>query len=237
MHKKKRHKSSKKSPKLVKFLILTIAGSILIIIFQVVSTAFTASRFLQSINPGNLRVNIVDENFNIVSNPSIFFPPVTFSFSCQTNTATLGTASQGIYVKNPQASNDGWTVSISASGKRELWRSSEASYDFNDVREFGCRDGPDADTVAGMMTIGPDITSKLTTGTCINCSTNGITLGSTFSFQEGVVDSITLMTGSALADYSGDWLLTSIKVFQTIPAEQTPARDYGFNLVLSVVAS
>lgn len=198
--------------------------------------ASNTSNFTQTINPGTLSIDIVDGSYVSVSSPSVAFPDVTFSFACQTNTATFGTASQKIYVKNPDAADNGWTASIAGSSPTAVWDGAASDYDFNDPGGTGCTDGGDADSVGGQMTIDASV-GTLTIGACSGCATTNVTKGSSNSFNQGTTDSITILSGAAGSSDVGDWLLTGVSVSQKIPGEQAAASDYDINMVLSVVAS
>lgn len=205
-------------------------------VFQVNLYAANTSNFTQTINAGTLSIDIVDGSYVTVGSPSVAFPPVTFSFSCQTNSAVFGTTSQRIYVRNPDAADGGWTASIAGSAVTAVWDGAASDYDFNDPTGAGCTDGGDAsDTVGGQMTVDANA-GTLATGQCASCTTTNITKGSVASFSQGVTDSITLLSAAAGSDDIGDWHLQGVDIDQTIPAEQPAASDYDINMVVSVVA-
>ena len=164
----------------------------------------------------------------------------TFSFSClsggSASTGTFGTASQVIYIKNPDAADNGWTVSLAGSATTAVWDSAGTDYDFNDAGGSGCTDGADADSLGGQMTVDPSV-GTLAVGQCSSCGTSNITKGSSSSFVEGTTNSITVLTGAAGSDDFGDWKLTGVSVSQTVPAEQGAQNDYDINMTLSIVAS
>jgi len=197
--------------------------------------ALSTSNFTQIINPGSLSIDIVNGSYVSVGSPSVIFPATTFSFTCQTNTATLGTASQIIYIKNPDASDSGWVASIAGSATTAIWDGAGSDYDFNDAGGSGCTDGADTDTVGGQMTIDSSV-GTLAAGTCLSCVTTNITKGSSASFVEGSVDSITLLNAAAASSDVGDWKLTGVAISQKIPSEQGAASDYNINMVVSIVA-
>lgn len=101
----------------------------------------------------------------------------TFSFSCQSggsaSTGTFGTSSQAIYIKNPDASDTGWTVDLAASSPTAVWDSA-VDYDFNDAGGSGCTDGGDADSLGGQMTVDPS-GGVLAVGACSTCTTTSVT--------------------------------------------------------------
>ncbi len=164
----------------------------------------------------------------------------TFSFTCLTggsaSTGTFGTASQQIYIKNPDAADNGWTIALAASAPTAFWDSAGTDYDFNDSTSSGCGDGGDADTLKGQLTVDPSV-GTLAVGTCASCVTTSITKGSSAAFVQSTTDSVTLLTAAAGSDDIGDWKLTGVSLSQTIPAEQAAASDYNINFTLSVTAS
>jgi len=200
--------------------------------------AASNSTFSQVINPGVLSVDIVDGSYVSVGSPSVTFPATTFNFACQTNTGTFGTATQQIYVKNPDAADNGWTMSMAGSATTALWTGTGATYDFNDAGGSGCTDtaAGEADTVGGQMTVDASV-GTLAVGTCLGCNTTSITKGSSASFVQGTTDSITLLNAAAGSSDIGDWKLTGVSISQKIPAEQPAVSDYAINMVLSIVAN
>lgn len=200
--------------------------------------AASTTTLSQTINPGTLTVDIVDGSYNSVASPGVTMNAVTFSFSCQTSTGTLGTSTEKIYVQNPDAADNGWTLTIAPStttASLEAATAGTKDFDFNDDGGSGCTDGTDADTLAGQMTINPS-GATLAVGQCANCTTTGITLGSSTAYVEGTTDSVTLLTAASTSDDIGDWTLTGVSISQTIPAEQ-PADTYTIDLTLTVTAS
>lgn len=202
--------------------------------------AASTSNFAQTITAGSLSVDIVDGSYVTVGSPSVSMSSKTFSFSCLSggtaSTGTFGTASQVIYVKNPDAADNGWTVSLAASNTTDVWDSAGTDYDFNDAGGSGCTDGADADSVGGQMTVDPSV-GTLAAGACASCTTTSVTKWSSASFLEGTTDSITLLTGASGSDDIGDWKLTGVSISQTIPAEQPANTDYDIDMTLSILAS
>jgi len=219
---------------------LNVMAVICLVLVGVVGTAVyvfasATSNFTQTINSGTLSVDIVDGSYSPVGSPAVAMNSVGFSFSCQTATGTFGTASEQIYVQNPDAADAGWTVSIAAATTTAVWDSAGTDFDFNDPTTSGCADGADADSLSGQMTINPS-GGTLAEGPCLSCSTTGVTKGSSSAFNEGTTDSITVLSGASGSDDIGNWKLTDVAISQTIPAEQPAASDYDINLTLSIVA-
>lgn len=204
-----------------------------LIILGTTGTAVYASvvtNFSQTINAGTLSVGIVDGSYATVVSPSVAMSPTTVSFNCETSTGTFGTTTQQIYISNPGAANDGWVVSLAASNPTDVWNSvlATTSFDFNNPAGTGC--------TGGQMTVNPSV-GTLAIGSCGTCTTTGITKGTSSAFNQGVTDSITILTASAGSDDIGDWTLQGVAVSQKIPAQQPAASDYNIDLTLSIVAS
>lgn len=212
----------------------------MVLVFALSSTrlivfASSTSTFTQTINAGTLSTDIVDAGYSTVGSPTMAMSNATFSFSCQTITGSFGTSSEQIYVSNPDAADDGWTLSVAASGTTDVWDSAGTDFDFNDSGTSGCADsGVDVDSLGGQMTVDPS-GATLAQGSSGN-GTSGVSVGSSSAFVEGSVDSITLMTSDGTTDI-GDWTLQGVSISQKIPAEQPAASDYSIDMVLSIVAS
>ncbi|MFA6080373.1 MAG: hypothetical protein WC753_02715 [Candidatus Gracilibacteria bacterium] len=229
------------SNKLLRKLNITTALGLVVLTAGVTSTGLFASatsNFAQTINAGTLSVDIVNSSYVTVGSPSVTMTAAPFSFSCQTATGTFGAAEQLIYVKNPDASDTGWAVSLAASAPTAVWDGAASDYDFNDPGTAGCVDDgatTDADAFSGQMTVDPS-GGTLATGSCATCGTTSVTKGSSNAFVQGSVDSVTVVSGAAGSDDIGDWKLSGVAISQKIPAEQAAASDYDINMTLSVVA-
>jgi len=198
-----------------------------------------SSQFSQTINAGTLATQIRSDSTTEVTTPNVNMSAKTFSFNCQSggsaSTGTFGSSTERIYVDNPDAADNGWTLTIAASVSTATWSDGGSNtFDFNDAGSSGCTDGADTDSVAGQMTIDPSGGS--TTTDYSGSSTTGISMGSSDTFEEGTGNTITLVTA---ADTSADiWrgYFTGFSISQTIPAE-TPAASYTIDLTLTVTAS
>lgn len=194
-------------------------------------------QFSQVINPGVLNVDILDNTQASVPNPSAALGALAVASACRPTggSGTLGTNSQRIYVDNPGAADNGWSLAIAATGgPTAVWSDGSTTYDFNDPGSGGCSDGGDADSAVGQMTLDPSGTLTLDCGG--SCSTTGVSLGSTQSFSQGSVDAIGLITAAAGSDNVWRGYLTGVDVTQSIPAGQ-PSGTYTIDMTLTVTAS
>jgi len=222
---------------------LIVATFFVVLIVSAVVSAANTPTLNQTINAGTLATDILDNTRAAVASPSASMTTKTFSFDCQyggsSSTGTLGENLQRIYVMNPNAANIGWTLSIASSGGiTSRWQNAGVSQfiDFNDPSGAnpGCSDGVgDADATAGQLTIDPSI-STITTD-CISCGPSNINKGASSGFNQGTVDSVTLLVAAAGSDDIWRGYLTGVGMSQTIPAEQ-PADSYSMNMTLTVVS-
>lgn len=80
---------------------------------SIANAATTASSKLsQTINPGVLSTDIRNSSNVVVNNPTFSMAAKTVSFSQQTSTGTFGDNQNRIYVENPGAANNGWTLTL-----------------------------------------------------------------------------------------------------------------------------
>lgn len=206
--------------------------------------ASNTPNFTQTLNAGVLATDILDASRVPVASPSVAFSAKTFSFDCHysgspTNTAstgTLGTASERVYVMNPDAADNGWVLSIAATGgATTAWDAGAATdYDFNDPTGSGCTDGGDADGFGGQLTLDPN--AGTLTADCLSCTTSNVTKGSSASYNQGTTDSITVLNAAASSDDIWRGYLTGATASQSIPAEQA-AGSYSLGMTLTVVAN
>lgn len=190
----------------------------------------------QTINAGTLTADIRDASRVPVASPTFAMSATTFSFSCQSSVGTIGSDSQRLYVDNPDTADSGWTLSAAATdGATGLWENGGATntFDYNDPTSAGCDDSADTDTKAGQLTIDPSAGTLM--ADCTSCATTNITKGSSSAFNQGTVDSITLLNAAAGSDDIGRWYLTGVSTSQTIPADQ-PVDNYSINLTITATA-
>lgn len=192
------------------------------------------SQISQVINPGTLSTDIVDGSFVPVGSPSFSMSSSNTSFSCQTTTGTLGTASQRLYVSNPGGANNGWSLTIAATAPTTTWADGGNSFDFNDSTGSGCTDGADTDTKGGQLTIDPSA-GTLATGLCVGCAVTNISKGASSAFVEGTGNTLTILNAAAGSDDIVDVYLTGVGLSQKVPVG-TPAGTYSINLTLTATA-
>ena len=192
------------------------------------------STFGQTINTGSLATDIVDAAYASVVSPAVTMNAVTFRFAYQTATGTFGSATQQIYVSNPDAADAGWTLTVAPAAATNFWDSVGTDFDFNDPTA-SAGDGADLDTLGGQMTVNASA-ATLAVGQCNSCVVTDISKGASTAYSEGVTNSVTLLTAAALSNDIGDWTLQAVSISQTIPAEQPAAIDYTLNMVLTVTA-
>jgi hypothetical protein len=185
--------------------------------------ASSTSTFNQVIGGGTLVTDIVDASYVTVANPSVTMAATTFSFAQQTTTGTFGTADEQIYVSNPDAADAGWALSMAAANPTDMWDSAGTDFDFNGASS------------AGQMTVDAS-GGTLAKATCLACTTDNISQGSSAAFNQGTVNSVTLLDAAAASDDIGNWTLQGVGISQTIPAEQPAASDYHIHMVLTVAA-
>jgi hypothetical protein len=192
--------------------------------------------FTATINPGTLLTDVRNALGEQIPNPRVPLGKVVNAIDCRSSglTGTLGNDSQRLYVYNPKAAFDGWTLTIApAAGPDAQWEGEESAFDFNDPGLDGCID-TDNDGVAGLLSIDPSTTTIA--ADCLACTTENLSLGHTQALSFAERDSITLLKANSLADELGRWYITGIDVTQSIP----PAQDgdtYEIDMVLTATAT
>ncbi len=198
------------------------------------------SNLSQQINTGTLSTDIMNASRVAVATPGVTMTAKNFSFDCQNagnaSTGTLGTNTERLYVTNPDGADNGWTLTIAATAATSRWQNTGATsfIDFNDPTTSGCADGADTDTTPGQLTLNP-AAGTITTD-CTSCTNTSVTAGTSGSFNQGTLDSITLINAAAASNDVWRGYLTGVGVSQVIPAE-TPADTYTLNLTLTATAS
>lgn len=216
-----------------KILPLLIAGTAFLTLVQVsIVLASNATSFSQTISDGSQSVDIVDSNGDTVGSPSVTFGGLTFSFSSQTATGTLGASAQRIRAYNP-TSDDTWTVSMAAtSGATAVYTTGSITYDFNDSNSDGTDDS-DTDSKGGKLTVDPSVGTLAAVSPC--SSTTNVSKGSSGAFREiaTAVSSITLLTGASGSSTYCRWDFTGISLSQAMPAAQ-PSGTYTLSFTITI---
>lgn len=223
-------------------LLQMLAVVIAVISVPAIALAASNSNFTQTINTGTLTTDILDASRVSVASPAVAMSAKAFSFNCYAggtaSTGAFGTNTERMYVSNGDAADNGWTLTVGATGgATSTWSNGGATqhFDFNDSAgsTAGCTDGGDADSFPGQMTINPAVGSVTTD--CASCTSTGVSLGTSAGFVQGTTDSVTLVNAGSTSSDVWRGYLTGATVSQTIPAEQT-ADSYTLNLTLTATA-
>lgn len=186
------------------------------ILVPVAVSAATNTSLTQVINPGTLTYDIVDGTGTPIASPAVAFAATTFNFSCQTQTATFGTASEKVKIGNPLLS--GVKLDINAqTPATDAWTSGSDNYSYKDAAGSGC--------TGGQMTI---------SGGSFN-QTAGAN-APTYTMPGGAFSStspVTLLNNTSTTAWEGE--LTGYTLSQKIPAEQADG-SYSLNMVLSAIS-
>lgn len=170
----------------------------------------------QVINQGTLSVDFVDASNVSIASPSLSFGAVNFSFSCQTATATFGSTSQKLQVKNPKKA--GVKIDLNATApSTDKWTSGSDNYKYNDATGGGCTNGQ-------LSVTGGAFNKTLGATAPVYTMPGGSFTGTS---------SVTLFSNTSTTAYNGD--LTNYILNQQIPAEQTDGT-YSLPMVVSYVA-
>lgn len=198
--------------------------------------------FTSNISAGVLLADIRNQFGQSIANPTLDFGTITNSYNCRTGStslsAKLGSDSSRIYVDNPKAAYDGWTLTLSPKyGTTSAWSSSDSvdKFDYNDAgtNGTGCDDG-DGDGVGGVLSVNSSNASL--NSDCKQCTTNNVMIGSANEESFDSNSHITLLRANDQADFLGSWYMTGIDVKQTVPAEQGGGA-YSIEMVLTATAS
>lgn len=154
------------------FMFIMFSIIALLLAFQGVRGA-TSSNFTMTILPQPLAVNIIDADFNIIEEPEVAFTELDYTEECREIRTPLISDSQQLYIRNFDAADGGWTVTISTDDPTVLWTQGDYQFDFNDPTGDGCVDGSDADEFAGSMEIYTE-SPALNSGLCPVCSTDDV---------------------------------------------------------------
>jgi hypothetical protein len=187
--------------------------------------AASTPNLTQTVNAGTLVGDILQtDGVTPVASPAVAFGALNRSFTCQTNTATLGDTNNKIYVTN-FGSNNGFSVTMAATGgPTATWTAGGNTYKFNDAAGSGCTNGQlTVDASAGAVTL--DCNSA--------CVSTNVTKGASTAFVSGTTDSVTLFSNNNAAAWKG--YLTGVSLSQKVPAGQV-AGSYSLGMTLTTTA-
>ena len=197
--------------KKISALALLVAAAAVLVVPSAASAA-TNTSLSQVINAGTLTYDIVNGSNVPVASPAVAFPATSFDFTCQTQTATFGTASEKVKVSNPLFG--GVKLDIAGAGS---WTDGSDTYAYNNAAGSGC--------TSGQMTVSGGSFLK-TAG----ANTPTYTLpGGAFSGATPV----TLLNNTSITAWEGE--LTGYTLSQKIPAEQADG-SYTLALTISAIA-
>lgn len=199
---------------------LTVIASGAIVVGAV--NASPQGQLTQSITAGTLTTDIRDASYVTVASPTFGMSALNVSNDCQTSTGLYGSNSQRIYVDNPGAADNGWTLSIAATGGASAnWVAGANNYDFDNPAGSGC--------TAGQLTLNPNAGTL----TASAGATTAVTKGSQTAFNAN--NAITLLSAAAGADDIFRGYLTGVGVSQQVPASK-PAGNYVIDLTQTILA-
>jgi hypothetical protein len=206
---------------------LAIFAAIATLLVPAVALAATTPTLNQTVNDGALTADILQSDDNTpVASPTVGFTALNRSFSCQTNTATLGDTDNRIYVTNFDDVTTGFHVTMAASSPTATWTDTTHSYDFNDPT------GSTAGCTNGQLTVdasGADVTLNCNSA----CNAASITKGTSTGFNQGTTDAVTLFTNASTEAWRG--YITGIDLSQKIPASQE-AGVYSLGMTITAAA-
>lgn len=212
----------------IKLQLLAIILAAVGVLLPVAVLAAPTPTLNQTVNPGTLTADVLQgDGTTPVASPAVSFPAVNASFLCQTNTSTLGDASNRVYVSN-LANNNGWTLTMAAtSGAGTKWTTGANNYSFDDPT------GTAAGCTNGQLTVDPS--GGVVTLDCNSiCTATNVTKGASTGFDSGTTDSVTLMQDSNGSAWKG--YLTGVGLSQKIPGGQH-AGSYALGMTITVTAN
>lgn len=199
---------------------LVAAGVVLSYGATVFAQSASETELTQVINAGTLHTDIVDGSGSVTA-PTVAMSITDTSVAEQTTTGQYGTSGERIYINNPGAADNGWNLTVAASGgPTALWQDGTKTFDYND---------PGA---AGQLTLDPSVSTitPVSPGTL-----TGITKGTSAAFVQGTTDAITLASAGASSGNVWEGSITGIGVSQKIPASQEPGQ-YKIKLTQTLTA-
>lgn len=151
------------------------------------------------IEPGLLAAAVRGQDGGRLESPVIYLNEKTSTYcSGSIKTGMLGTESERLYMENPDATTDGWSLSLAAKQP-----SPDLDQSIADVVD------PCVSATKGAVIIDP--TKALLNTDCLRCSTNNIAIGSRQNFVDTGVPVTILQSGQKSEDI-GRWYVTGINV-------------------------
>lgn len=192
-----------------------IAALMVAVALVVPSVAFAAVNpsLTQKINPVGFTMDIVNGSGASVAAPTVAFPDKSFSFDCQTSTATLGTATQKIFVSNTGSAGARVTLDAVTS----TW--TDGGTNTYKVNGSGCTDG--------QMTVSGGSFTK-TKGSAVIADPSYP--GGSFTSS---VSSVALFNTTQSDKWAGEF--TGFTLSQQIPGEAVEA-NYSTPMTLTLLA-
>ena len=181
------------------------------------SAAFSAQQgYRTGAGTSVLSVAFVDSIGATIASPVVSFTGITAGTASANG--VLGTASSKVRITNTRSIAP-WSLTIAATaGPSGSWSNGTNTMGFNQPGS------------GNALTIDP--TSGAIAAVNAPCTTAGLTLGSLATFNQGVVDSITLLTAGAGADTQCAWDMTGANLTQTVPASQ-PTGSYSIPMTIT----
>lgn len=177
-----------------------------------------------------LLFDFVDGSGTSVASPSATLGTISPSFACQTVTGTLGTTTQKFRITNT-TDNPAWTLAMAATaGPTATWYSAGPpvhSYAFNNPA------GSPAGCSNGQLTVNP-AAGTLTAQT--NCSTSGVSTGSSAGFVVGPPSAVTILSAASPAYIDCYYELTGVALSQKVPPGQL-GGSYSLGMTLTITAN
>ncbi|MET0980356.1 MAG: hypothetical protein ABWX90_03810 [Candidatus Saccharimonadales bacterium] len=188
-----------------------------------------------------LAVEFVNSSGNPISMPSLAMEPRNVSNACQATGSLLGNESSGMRLRvYKNSGTTGWNTSLAPTGgTTALWSrmDNNAHYDFNDPSgsPAGCNSGSDGDGHAGQLSIGTDTSTVEPKPGCGIDGLSWATGDGLEKYSQGVVDAITIISGSSASVSGCYWDIGQTELYQSIPANQAPG-EYYLDITATIVA-
>lgn len=200
--------------------VMALVGSAGMTAYAATTANSTLSQVINDtpVGGGTLSTDIRDAGHATVANPTFNMGAVNKSAVAQAATGTFGTDSQRIVVDNPDAADNGWTLTLNATTPGSgQWSDGSHSYPYNGT------------TTTGQLTVNP-AAGNLTVATG---AATGVSLGAQAAFTGSAP--ITILSANAASDDIWGGYVTGIGLSQVIPANQE-AGTYTLPMTQTVTA-